>query len=224
MPRVAGIPDRVRRAIGRRPMPRCAVISIAFQRTISPGPRHWFVLGSRTRPLPHPPSRCSCPMPCVAEGIEVVAGVEGAVAAPTVAGGFRIGAPAAIAVAGIASITAIAVTAIESRRPICVLPRRQSTYYNDDGRSVQPRPRAAADFRPHSGVMLTVARFGHAAVMGSRYTPMIPGGRRPPCQRDTRPPCRTWADMRKVNSARSGSPWSSPPPTSRSQFEVAIPR
>jgi hypothetical protein len=166
---VAGIPQRVGR-MGA--VPCCAVISIAFQRTTSPGPRHWFVLGSRTRPLPHPPSRCSSPVPCVAEGIEVVAGVEGAVAAPTVAGGFRIGAPAATAVAGIASITAIVVTAIESRRPICVLPRRSSTYYNDDSWSVQPRPRGQRTF-DCTACNARFCPFRSCGRYGQPLTPMI---------------------------------------------------
>jgi hypothetical protein len=120
---------------------------------MSAGPRHWFVLGSRTRPLPHPPNSCSWLVPCMAGGTEVVAGDEGGGAAPTVAAGFRTGAPAANALAGITSIAVIVVTATKSRRHIKASHGRQLTYYNDDDRGVQPpRRRAVTDCGPSSGV------------------------------------------------------------------------
>jgi hypothetical protein len=50
--------------------------------------------------------------------VDAVAGVGGAVAAPMVAGGFRIGAPAADAATGIDTVAAIVVTATKSRRHI----------------------------------------------------------------------------------------------------------
>jgi hypothetical protein len=120
LPGTAGIPENSGAAADLnacRPA-RLRGHRFCIQRLMSPGPRHWFVFGSRTRPLPHPPNRCSCPAPGVAEGMEVVAGVEGAAAAPTVAGGFRTGAPAADAMTGIASVIAIVVTAPKSRRHI----------------------------------------------------------------------------------------------------------
>jgi hypothetical protein len=83
--------------------------------------------------------------------MEVAAGVEVALAAPTVAGGFRTGAPAANALAGIASIPAIVVTARKSRRHIKAshvaswrtIMTTIGSFNHDD---------AEKDFRPYSGV------------------------------------------------------------------------
>jgi hypothetical protein len=99
---------------------------------MSPGPRHWLVLGSRRRPRPHPPNGS-------AERTE--AGGAGAVAAPTVTGNFRIGAPAANTLLGIPSVAITIVTATKSRRYIETSSRTEFTHCNDDGSGLQAQSR-----------------------------------------------------------------------------------
>jgi hypothetical protein len=81
------------------------------QRPTSAGPRHWPVRGSRTRPLPHPPRIGSCV--CETKG---AGGAEGRGATDSETGGFRIGAPAANAQNGTASIVIVVPPAKTNRR------------------------------------------------------------------------------------------------------------
>jgi hypothetical protein len=75
-------------------------------------------------------------MPSATEGTVGAEGVEGAVIAGTVIGGFRIGAPAANTQAGTASVAVIVVTAKKSRRHM-EASHGVIVYYSVDDRSVQ---------------------------------------------------------------------------------------